>query len=283
MFAILTKSDISVKLFTMLNNMNKTIEDLTTLGLNRAEAQVYMALLKQPDTHLGLARKTGVNRTKVYRIVDELAKQSLVTEVTDDAGTRLIANDPRTLEVNLISREEKVRHQRDIFCEMLPGLEKLRSGAQRPFDFEVLTYEGEQGIKQMLWHETKTRGEAVMFASSAIEDLVEERRWNEKHRQKTVDSGYTIRELSNRRDHVKPYTFTDVEGFYDIYEQRFISRDQLDIQHAIVTYNDTVSLYCVFGKHRVGVEVNNRLYANMMRQMFENYWAMSESAGKKPH
>ncbi len=81
----------------MLNNKNNVLLQLYRLGLSADEAKVYLALLEEPMSHLGIARRTGVNRSKVYRIADELEKRGLITENQDETGKQLLANDPANL------------------------------------------------------------------------------------------------------------------------------------------------------------------------------------------
>lgn len=169
----------------MLNNKD-TISYLQALNLSREEAKLYLELLKAPRSHLELARATGINRTKVYRLADQLEKRSLISTQTDDRGTLLVAGDPNTLEVELVTHEEAVKNQRAIFKQLLPNLQLLQTQRNRPENFSVHTYEGIEGFKQMLWHELKAQGEVLIFGSGAIEDLVQSKRWAEKQDRKSV-------------------------------------------------------------------------------------------------
>src|SRR5688572_14540687 len=99
----------------MLNNKNTILQRLGALNLSRDEALIYLELLKAPSTHLKLARATGINRSKVYRVVEALEKRSLVGVRSDDRGTFVMAADPATLEVQLITQEEKIKAQRAAF------------------------------------------------------------------------------------------------------------------------------------------------------------------------
>ena len=169
------------------NNIDTMLAQLRELGLTREQARLYIELLKEPNTHLRLAHATGINRTKVYRLVDDLEKRSLVTRRTDDRGTFLVASDPTTLEVELVNKEESVKGQRAAFEQLLPTLKRIK--LNEASSFIVHTYEGLEGFKQMLWHELKTNGENRIFGSGTIEDLVPDHRWAEKHRAQTVEAG----------------------------------------------------------------------------------------------
>lgn len=254
-------------------NKKDTISYLRLLGLSNDAAKVYLELLKAPASHLELARATGVNRTKVYRLVDDLEKRSLVTVRTDDRGALLIASDPATLEISIVNHEEAVKSQRKVFENLLPSLQALQQDADSPSKFSIQTYEGTEGLKQMLWHELKAEGEVRIFGSGSIESLVTNHRWAEKHRQRSVEADQVIRELINPGEKIE--NFTENKDFEANYFRRILPKDVLTMEHQVVIYNDTVASYWWRNDQKVGVEIINRTNATMMRQMFEYYWSMA--------
>lgn len=257
----------------MSNNKDTVLQYLRTLSLSADEAKLYVELLKKSASHLELARKTGINRTKVYRLADQLEKRSLISTQTDDRGTLLMAADPQTLEVELVTQEEKLKEQRAIFRQLLPALTDLQTSKNSPTNFSVQTYEGVEGFKQMLWHELKTKDEVVILGSGTLEMLVPSKRWCEKHRAMTVEANYKVRELVNpgKKDEV----FTKNPEFLKHYGRRYLSPSVLLMEHQVVVYNDTVASYCWVGDQKVGVEIINKANASMMRQMFESYWLLA--------
>lgn len=260
----------------MLNIKNDILLSLKKLGLKPDEAKVYVTLLDGPMSHLEIARKSGVNRTKVYRIADDLIKKGLITEETNDRGRELAANNPSNLEIALTTAEEKLNKQRDAFTKTLPVLQKmfLESGINDD-DFVVNTYEGVDGFKQMLWNELKTKNEILIFGHGTIQDLVESERWAEKHRAKSVESGYKIREMINPGG--KPKDFSENREFYDqIYNERIISAEIIPLKHQMCIYNNTVAIYNWQNGQKVGMEIINKSFADMQRAVFENYWKLAE-------
>ncbi len=275
MFAILTEYFIYVKLFTIMNNKETLLTQLKKLGLSVDEGKIYLELLKEPNSHLELARITGVNRTKVYRIAEELQKKSLITTRTDDRGTFLIATDPSTLDVEIAEKEEKLSNQREIFANILPELNKLQAeGHNVPGYFEVNTYEGVDGMKQMLWHELKTKGEMLGFGSGTIADLVDSERLAERHRAMTVSAGYKVREIINPGK--KREDFTKNDDFKQIFNKKVIPEEDLLLEQQIIIYNDTVAVYSWRNNQRVGYEVINKAYNTMWRNIFEHYWRLAK-------
>lgn len=258
-----------------MNNDN-VIEQLRLLGLGTEAAKLYLELLKSPSNHLRLAHATGINRTKVYRIADDLEKRSLITKRTDDRGTFLVAADPSTLEVSLVTQEEKLKAQRLAFEKLAPILSSLKTGDTS--SFVVHTYAGTEGFQQMLWHELKAKDELLLLGSGTITDLVPNERWGNKHRAMTVQADYTMRKIINPNEEDRPFTY-EVQ-FMHRFTHRTISKDILLLESQVSIYNDTVATYHWRNEQKVGVEIINKTYAQMMRQMFEHYWQLAEAAQK---
>lgn len=275
MLQLLHNVVLFVKLFTMMDNKKEILLNLSRLGLSGDQAKIYIYLLEnRGGTHLGAARATGINRTKVYRLVDDLEKLSLATVNIDDTGKKILPANPKNLEVKVTSAEARLDLQKVALTQALPQLSKMFRNEESELKFSVNTYEGISGFKQMLWNELKAKGELLGFGSGTIEDLVGSRNWAEKHRAKTVDAKYKIREINNNGK--KPIEFTKNSDFYTNFERRFIATTKLNIEQQIAIYNDTVAVYHWRDDQKVGFETTNKAYADTMRQMFESYWVISE-------
>lgn len=261
----------------MLNTKNHLLLSLKKLGLTPDEAKVYLTLMDEPMSRLEIARKSGVNRTKVYRIAEELIKRGLATEEMNDEGRELAAAPPSNLEIAITTAEEKNKSRRNIYEQTLPDLQAIYEAGDQPDpnDFVVNTYEGIDGFKQMLWNELKTKKEILIFGSGTIQDLITSSRWAEKHRIKTLESGYKIREILNPDG--KPENFTKNKDFVKTaYQKRYISPQVLPLGHQIAIYNNSVSIYNWRNDQKVGTEIVNKIYADTMRAVFEKYWKISK-------
>jgi sugar-specific transcriptional regulator TrmB len=256
----------------MTNNNDMILQRLKSLNLSSDEAHLYLELLKGPATHLKLARATGINRSKVYRLADQLEKRSLVGMRTDDRGTFLMASDPATLEVELITEEENIKQKRQAFENLLPVLNLVKGNDAS--SFIVHTYEGEEGFKQMLWHELKTKGENLMFGRASLSDLISNERWITQHQQRMAQADYndqSIRVLVNPgEDRRKIFTLATN------YQYRVLMPDVLLLENQIATYNDTVAIYHWRHQQKVGVEILNAALAQTVRQMFNHYWELGQ-------
>lgn len=261
----------------MSDNKDTLIAKLRALNLTGEEAKLYLELLKEPATHLRLSHITGINRTKVYRLIENLEKRSLVARRVDDRGAFLVAADPATLEVELVAREEKLKQQRTMLTQLLPTLSALQ--IEDSHSFVIRTYEGVEGFKQMVWHELKTKGELVFFGDGELEEFIPHHRWTAKHRELSVEAGYKIRGLINSHDLKKRiYSFSKNLDYMKNYSNRPIAKEVLLLDHQTVIYNNTVAIYHWRQDQKVGIEIINKSIATMLRQMFEHYW---ELAGEK--
>lgn len=259
----------------MSNNLNDIMTMLRALEISPEESKIYMELLRGPSTHLQLSRATGVNRTKIYRLVERLQKRSLISRRTDDRGTFLEASDPSALEVQLITQEEELSRQRAALKRLVPMLTQIQGKDMRAF--VVQTYEGQEGLKQMCWHELQTKGELLSLGNGTIEQLVGDDRWADQQRERQLTAGYRSRELINWGQDPKalPELTSQKMIEADIYSYRILSPDIITFDSQTIIYNDTVAIYHWKYDQQVGVEITSPTYAQMMRQIFEYYWVLA--------
>jgi len=262
-----------------MTDNNLFLEKLVQLGLSPDEATIYLKLLKAgTSTHLRLSRETGITRSKVYRLVESLEQQGLVSRYIDDTGRFITPSEPENLTIRLAIQEAQLKERRDVLRSVVPQLARLTGVRGNKF-FSIRAYEGVDGFRQMLWHELKTKGEMLVLGGATIEELAPNPRWAERHRAGTITAGYYIRELLNeaRWD----LDFTKHSAFAEVYGQRHIDKETLDLTTQIVIYNDTVSTYHWRHDQKVGFEVISKEYANTLRQVFEFYWRMARPAASE--
>src|SRR5688572_14492584 len=131
---------------TMSDNKDMLLSGLRNLGLEAAEAEIYLILLREPSTALRLSRVSGVARTKVYRVIDSLEKRSLVARHTDDRGTFFAATDPNGLAAGVALKEQELLTQKETLQTLLPVLTAFKGNDENLF--AVRTYEGDEGLRQ---------------------------------------------------------------------------------------------------------------------------------------
>jgi predicted transcriptional regulator len=257
----------------MIRNDTDIQKGLLTLGLDDDEIKVYLALLHTPAAPLALSKHTGIKRTKVYSLLEKLEKRSLVARQTDEHGTFYTVTEPSNLGIELNDNAAKLEQQQEAFYQLVPMLNALR-GIGRSSSLTVRTYEGAEGFKQMLWHELKAKGELLSFGGGDIEELIPDRKWASRHRERVAEAGYRVREIINSETDLP--TFIDNRDYLQLYTCRGISARTVSLEDQIVIYNDTVAIYGWRQAKKMGVEVVSKSFADTMRSVFECFWKLTE-------
>ena len=101
---------------TFLSTNLVITEKLEKLGLNKKEAQIYLAALESGETNIeGLSKKSKIKRTTVYDIVESLKEKGLLSSTFSKKKKYIFANDPRKI-------NEKLDEQKAIFRKLMPEL-----------------------------------------------------------------------------------------------------------------------------------------------------------------
>jgi len=251
---------------------------LHILGLSEDEIEVYLALLAASASPLELSRRTGIGRTKVYGTLEVLEKRSLVARQVDEKGARFVVTEPTNLLIHMGDLEAKLKLQLETFHQVMPVLNALR-GVGQASQFAVRTYEGVEGFKQMLWHELKTKGELLSLGGGDVEELVLSTTWAARHRQHSVEAGYSVREILNSEIDL-PTPISNRE-YLQRYNCRGISVHVVPLENQITIYNDTVAIYNWRQDKKLGIEIVSKSFANTMRGTFEAFWRLTEPSSSR--
>lgn len=134
---------------------------LQEIGLSEKEARVYLALLQVDKNNVQeLSKRTKINRTTVYPVLESLQKKGLVSEVQEGKKVEYIAEPPERLETfterQRVVYEEHAARLKDI----IPQIKSIqREPGERPV---VKYFEGREGSiaaheEFYEMHEKKTR------------------------------------------------------------------------------------------------------------------------------
>lgn len=258
----------------MADIFSQLVKQLIDSGLDRDEATLYAELSKAPSTHLKLSRATNISRTKVYRIADRLEKRGILIRRSDDRGKFLVAGD-----LGLLSEDSR-RRQAAALAEQT-ALEKAMSlasllGSEVANDFIVHTYTGVEGMRQMQWHELKTKKELLALGYVTYEELGGGHQWAEHFRARVAEAGYKTRELIGRMPSSFQVHYTSIDAYSELYSARRLSGNTLPIHAPMVIYNDTVAIYQVDSERLFGIEIIHAGFAQTMAHIFEHYWSLAD-------
>jgi len=107
---------------------------LQEIGLNEKEAAIYLALLQVDNASVvDLSKKTKINRSTVYVVVEGLMKKGLVTETQIGKKVHYQAESPERLE-SFVERQKVVFEERSKrLADIIPQIKGVqREQGQRP-------------------------------------------------------------------------------------------------------------------------------------------------------
>ncbi len=249
---------------------------LNKLGLTDHEARLYLVLNQiGPSTILNLSRQSGINRTKVYRIIESMQKVGIIEEIIDQHKKLIKAVSTDTLELLIKEKEAKVKYLRDTF----PAISSLISGQKQTSQpgTKVLFYRGAQGVRQQVWNTLKSKGELLGYSYRPLSELIGKyyEQWYEewikrnlKMRDIYSDSYLAGKKLVNQKADSLILKSENIIS-------RYIPAKILNITHQMDIYDEIVSIYHWYEGEVFGVEIYNEYVASLQKQLFEVVWKIA--------
>lgn len=254
--------------------MNNLIEEyLAELGFSEEAGKLYRALVaKGPLTILEASRVTEIERTALYRLIDDLASRGLIEEILEHKSRRLQAVAPNRIKDILNHEKRRVEKLEREF----PEFEKVITSLPQNNSTQVKYYRGISGIKQILWNETKAKGSIIGYTYRNLEEVIGLpyfREWAKELEKNSLIS----RDL--RSDSF--LDSSDAPEFVRIHIDqsawRYLPDDVMHLTHNLDVYNDVVAMYYWQDNDVFGLEIQNQLIADMQRSIFETLWKMAEN------
>ncbi len=255
--------------------MNKTAleEKLISFGLTLRQADIYLSLLEKGiQSPLELSRLTNINRTTLYRELEELKEKGLIEEIVEEHRIRFSASDPKNLELLLTKKETELQKLKIDLPSVLSQLPPttLTSPTTR-----IVSFRGKSGLQQLLWNVLKAEKEHIGYGYTDWNESVG-REFAEKLRQECVDRNISSREIQNSTAiNYQPYTDNKIYQT-KFYSCRYISPKTLDIKHDTYIYNDVFAFCSFYQGELFGVEIHNAEIAKTQKQIFEILWKMAK-------
>lgn len=261
--------------------INEIKKYLQKLGIGSEAATIYLDLVEHGEsTPLLIARRTGINRTKVYRLVEDMQQRRLVREIRDEYRTKIEAESGERLQTILFERQAETRALTNKWGEVLGAVNQLT--AKEPTGTKVRYYRGREGIGQMVWNTLKASSEIVGYTYSSFESAVGEKFVEEYYaefyrrnlRMRDILSNNYLRSM--REESQKPKTYRQHPHWRTHINSRYMSEKELPIPHQMDIYDETVGIYSWYGGEIFGVEIVNPKVAEFQRTLFERTWAQAK-------
>ena len=259
-----------------MNDHQKAIENyFSKLGLEPEVAAIYLTLHTYgAQTMSDLARNSGVERTMIYRLLPTLTQHNLI-EVESEYKHGIIKAAPfANLQIILSKKEQELEDLQKSFPLLEESLTQI--AATSP-DTKVQFYRGADGVKQMLWNETKAKDEILSILYENIQIRTNSKffeRWVEK----CNDAGISFRGIVSDTflESQKKWYSEHTNNRLEKWEERYVSPETFEISHSTVVYGDVVAHFNWNDTEVFGIEIYNKQIADTQRQLFKLLWQVTE-------
>lgn len=247
---------------------------LAKLDLEPEIADIYLALHAYgPQSISQLSRHAGIERTRVYRLLEDMKKTALVEVQVHDKRSIIKAAHIGNLQALLSRREQELRTLQDELREIERGFMPNSISSDLT---KVHFFQGEEGTRQMFWNQTRATTDTACILYENMQGK----------------TGKTFFERWVRRCNERGLKFRGLIGAHFIatqqqwygqhqnerlehWESRYIDPAILPITHSVVTYDNVVAYYNWKEGEIFGIEMHNQEIAESQRKVFDLLWAQA--------
>ncbi|MEI6690743.1 MAG: helix-turn-helix domain-containing protein [bacterium] len=242
------------------------------LGYSEEAARLYCVLSEKGAlTVLEASREASLERTGVYRMVEKLVVDGLLERVLAFKSQKIAAVGIEQIQRIFEQKKKRVSQMENAITDFAGAIAGMTHGK----DTQVRYFRGSEGIRQILWNETKAMGKAVGYTHRNLEEVVGISYFREYARElerKNID----FRDL--RTDSFLQSTKTDEYEPNPIMtgSWRYLPDGILHLTHNMDVYNDVVAIYYWQDGDVFGIEIQNKQIAETQRSIFEALWVMAK-------
>lgn len=245
---------------------------LEKIGLTEGESRVYLALLKIGKSTIGnIIKESGVSNSKVYNILDRLAKKGLVGSIIENNTRNFEAKSPSRLTEFVEEKERQVREEKQEIQKLIPQLEQIQKNAESPQEAEIL--QGKNGlitIAELVLKKVKKGDEVLVFGipKEAMDLMgVYYKGWHERRAKK----GIRCRMLYNRT----AKELGIIRRKIPLTQTRFLPKEI--ITPALVFIGENYVSIELFGDNTLAFVIRNKKVADSYRVYFNLLWKISKT------
>jgi sugar-specific transcriptional regulator TrmB len=245
------------------------------LGIASEIADIYLALLAYGAQSIAeLSRHSGVERTRIYRLMEDMTASSLIEIEVQYKKSVFRAAPIANLQILIAKKEQELQ---DLKTKLPDIHEALSEHAGALPATRIQHYKGADGLKQMLWNQTRSESEnlSILYENMQIRTNVT---FFERWAHKCNERGLKFRSIINDN-----FIKTQQEWYgrhsnerLAQWQGRYLPDDVFLITHSVVVYDDVTAYYNWKDGEIFGIEIYNQQIADSQRQLFEMIWSQAQ-------
>ena len=235
---------------------------LEKLGLTSSPAKVYVALLGLGEaTVLELAEDSGIKRTTLYPILEDLEKAGFVHKTKTKKQTHYIAEQPSNIAQQIADNVEE-------FNTYTKELEQKHKG--NPSTARVVFFDGGEGFKQ-IWRDIFASGEKEFLIITDPQEMLQ-----------FVKKNYITNKIISKKLELKVHSRQIIAS--SEYAKEIVAKDREEMRESkvlphtfkipmtTIIYGDSVALMSPASENTMLI-VESPSFAKTQRSYFEMLWS----------
>jgi len=251
------------------NPQKSVIDLLNELGLSDKESLIYVALLGEGSAKaVTVAKKTGINRTTVYDLLESLIQRGLVSKYKKRAAIYFNALEPKHLLTYLDrEKEEKIKiidKQKEKVKDLLPGIISLQNMATtKP---KVMFFEGEKGMREAYEDTLNSKEIILAYANVATTNEGLPNFFPEYYKRRAAKKIF-IKGIFPQNAASVERSKLDQE---EMRESRFLLSPSSDFSPEVNIYDNKTLI--VSWKEKMAIIIESKEFADLQKMIFNITW-----------
>lgn len=260
---------------TMTIDVETVREYFAKLDLEPEVADIYIALHRYgPQTISELARNAQVERTRLYRLLDTLTSSGLVEVETQYKRSILHPAPISNLEIRLSQKEQQLRdlHTDLKKLEHMLAIQQMQSPSSR-----VQFYQGADGIKQMMWNQTKATTEILCLLYENMQTRTKMsffERWVKRCNERDIHFKGIIGDNFIKTQQAWYGAHSNERLAH--WESRYVDETVFPIAHSMIIYDNITAYYNWKDGEVFGIEIANKEIADSQRAFYGLLWGTAK-------
>lgn len=268
-----------------MENSTNTIKELQSIGLSEKAAIVYAAVLEMGTAFPSkIAEVTKLNRTTVYHILTDLAVKGLVTELEQKKKLCYQVEPPNRLISFTKMQIRLAKESAERAKKILPEIEGLFNLI--PHKPKVRYFEGIDGVLTVYEDHINEKESYEMLGISNVEALIPSlpKEFISKYIREKERIGIATRAIFPNTQFATTYDKEIYKGINKKFlpKMKYIPEEKFPYNCELTVYGkDKVSIINFQKNVLVGVVIEEKTIADMMRMIFELAWTSADAVENK--
>ncbi|HEY9585268.1 MAG TPA: helix-turn-helix domain-containing protein [Candidatus Paceibacterota bacterium] len=234
---------------------------LEEIGLSDKEAAIYLALLQFDNaTPTEIAKKTKLNRSTVYVVLESLEKKGLTSETNVGKTVHYQAAAPERLETYVEQQQLKLEEMGKRLKDIIPEIKAIQRET------------GERPIIRVAYGKDAALAQSLEFFNAEHKEGVGYFIFN----QDMLDEQYTPKELAKVKE-VRPkkqilgksiYNATTTIPSNELTERKMVDKKEFPITADISIHEDRVHIVTL-GEQTTTILIQSKDFANTLKTLFK--------------